>query len=115
MPALDGGITVAGASGTRVGDSVVVAKDGFQYLTDFPRQFTGFLGSGPVTDLARGDARLARERRPDKGGSKKPGFDAEWTIQSELRQNPGGLVHIRLCASRNGQLFPDRVGRSGPV
>ncbi len=38
--AVDGGITVAGEFGTRVGDSVVVTEDGFEYLTDFPRELT---------------------------------------------------------------------------
>ena len=38
--AVDGGITVAGAFGTRVGDSVVVTEHGFEYLTDFPRELT---------------------------------------------------------------------------
>jgi Xaa-Pro aminopeptidase len=38
--AVDGGITVEGAFGTRVGDSVVVTEDGFEYLTDFPRELT---------------------------------------------------------------------------
>jgi Xaa-Pro aminopeptidase len=42
VPALGGRIKVAGVPGTRVGDSVAVAKDGFQYLTGFPREFTGF-------------------------------------------------------------------------
>ena len=41
MPfAVDGGITVAGEFGTRVGDSVVVTEDGFECLTDFPRELT---------------------------------------------------------------------------
>ncbi len=38
--AVDGGITVAGDFGTRVGDSVVVTDHGFEYLTDFPRELT---------------------------------------------------------------------------
>jgi Xaa-Pro aminopeptidase len=38
--AVDGGITVAGEFGARVGDSVVVTEDGFEYLTDFPRELT---------------------------------------------------------------------------
>ncbi len=36
--AVDGGITVEGEFSTRVGDSVVVTEDGFEYLTDFPRE-----------------------------------------------------------------------------
>ncbi len=35
--AVDGGVTVAGRLGGRIGDSVVVTDDGFDYLTDFPR------------------------------------------------------------------------------
>jgi len=38
--AVDGGITVEGQFGTRIGDSVVVTQDGFEYLTDFPRELT---------------------------------------------------------------------------
>ena len=38
--AVDGGITVEGDFGARVGDSVVVTEDGFEYLTDFPRELT---------------------------------------------------------------------------
>ena len=38
--AVDGGITIEGDFGTRVGDSVVVTEDGFEYLTDFPRELT---------------------------------------------------------------------------
>ena len=36
--AVDGGITVDGQYGTRVGDSVVVTKDGFEYFTPFPKE-----------------------------------------------------------------------------
>jgi len=36
--AVDGGITVAGRFGTRVGDSVVVTDTGFEYLTPYPRE-----------------------------------------------------------------------------
>ncbi len=35
--AVDGGITVAGQFGTRVGDSVVVTNTGFEYLTPYPK------------------------------------------------------------------------------
>ena len=38
--AVDGGITVAGRFGARVGDSIAVTDDGFEYLTDYPRDFT---------------------------------------------------------------------------
>lgn len=36
--AVDGGITIAGEYGTRVGDSIVVTDDGFDWLTDMPRE-----------------------------------------------------------------------------
>ncbi len=36
--AVDGGITVAGQFGTRVGDSVVVTDTGFEYLTPYPKE-----------------------------------------------------------------------------
>jgi Xaa-Pro aminopeptidase len=36
--AVDGGITVAGQFGTRVGDSVVVTDTGFDYLTPYPKE-----------------------------------------------------------------------------
>ncbi len=35
--AVDGGITLAGEFGARVGDSIIVTDGGFEYLTDFPR------------------------------------------------------------------------------
>lgn len=35
--AVDGGITVPGKGGGRVGDSIVVTEDGFDYLTPYPR------------------------------------------------------------------------------
>ena len=35
--AVDGGITVEGAFGGRIGDSIVVTADGFDYLTPYPR------------------------------------------------------------------------------
>ena len=36
--AVDGGITVPGRFGGRIGDSVVVTETGFDYLTDYPRE-----------------------------------------------------------------------------
>ncbi|MFT4065468.1 M24 family metallopeptidase [Paraburkholderia sp.] len=36
--AVDGGITIESEFGGRVGDSIVVTKDGFEYLTDYPRK-----------------------------------------------------------------------------
>ncbi|NQV45158.1 MAG: aminopeptidase P family protein [Rhodospirillales bacterium] len=36
--AVDGGISVDGKLGGRIGDSIVVTKDGFDYLTDYPRK-----------------------------------------------------------------------------
>ena len=36
--AVDGGITVPGQYGTRVGDSIVVTDNGFEYLTPYPRE-----------------------------------------------------------------------------
>lgn len=38
--AVDGGISEPGRFGTRIGDSVVVTRDGFEYLTDFPRELS---------------------------------------------------------------------------
>ena len=38
--AVDGGITIAGEYGARIGDSVVVTDRGFEYLTDYPRELT---------------------------------------------------------------------------
>jgi Xaa-Pro dipeptidase len=38
--AVDGGLTVAGKFGARVGDSVVVTADGFEYLTPYPKDLT---------------------------------------------------------------------------
>ena len=35
--AVDGGITIPGKFGARVGDSIVVTKDGFEYLTPYPK------------------------------------------------------------------------------
>ena len=35
--AIDGGITIAGEYGARVGDSVVVTETGFEYLTPYPK------------------------------------------------------------------------------
>ena len=36
--AVDGGITVEGKYGTRVGDSIVVTEDGFEYLTPYQKE-----------------------------------------------------------------------------
>jgi Xaa-Pro aminopeptidase len=38
--AVDGGISVPERFGTRIGDSVVVTDDGFEYLTEFPRDLS---------------------------------------------------------------------------
>jgi Xaa-Pro aminopeptidase len=38
--AVDGGVTVPGGLGGRIGDSVVVTDDGFEFLTDYPRDVT---------------------------------------------------------------------------
>lgn len=38
--AVDGGISVPGRFGTRIGDSVVVTANGFEYLTEFPRDLS---------------------------------------------------------------------------
>lgn len=38
--AVDGGLTVAGQFGARVGDSIVVTADGFDYLTPYPKDLT---------------------------------------------------------------------------
>jgi Xaa-Pro dipeptidase len=38
--AVDGGITIEGKFGGRIGDSVVVTEDGFDYLTPYPRNLT---------------------------------------------------------------------------
>jgi len=35
--AVDGGVTVPGRLGGRIGDSIVVTETGFAFLTDFPR------------------------------------------------------------------------------
>jgi Xaa-Pro aminopeptidase len=36
--AVDGGISVDGELGGRIGDSIVVTEDGFEYLTEYPRK-----------------------------------------------------------------------------
>jgi Xaa-Pro dipeptidase len=36
--AVDGGISVDGSCGGRIGDSIVVTESGFDYLTDYPRE-----------------------------------------------------------------------------
>ena len=36
--AVDGGISVDGELGGRIGDSIVVTETGCEYLTDYPRQ-----------------------------------------------------------------------------
>ena len=38
--AVDGGITVPGQYGARVGDSIVVTKDGFEFFTPYPKELT---------------------------------------------------------------------------
>ncbi|MEZ5832234.1 MAG: Xaa-Pro peptidase family protein [Dongiaceae bacterium] len=38
--AVDGGLTVGGQFGARVGDSIVVTADGFEYLTPYPKDLT---------------------------------------------------------------------------
>ena len=38
--AVDGGITVPGRYGARVGDSIVVTKDGFEFFTPYPKGLT---------------------------------------------------------------------------
>lgn len=38
--AVDGGVTVPGKVGGRIGDSVVVTPEGFEFITDYPRQLT---------------------------------------------------------------------------
>jgi len=35
--AVDGGITIPGKFGARVGDSIVVTEEGFEYLTPYPK------------------------------------------------------------------------------
>jgi Xaa-Pro aminopeptidase len=36
--AVDGGITIPGEFGARVGDSIVVTENGFEYLTPYPKE-----------------------------------------------------------------------------
>ena len=38
--AVDGGITLPGEFGGRIGDSIVVTDNGFEYLTEYPRDLT---------------------------------------------------------------------------
>jgi len=38
--AVDGGLTVTGQFGARVGDSIVVTASGFEYLTPYPKTLT---------------------------------------------------------------------------
>ena len=36
--AVDGAVSIPGKFAARVGDSIVVTKDGFEYLTPFPKE-----------------------------------------------------------------------------
>ncbi len=36
--AVDGGISIDGKTAGRIGDSIVVTEDGFEYLTQYPRE-----------------------------------------------------------------------------
>jgi Xaa-Pro aminopeptidase len=36
--AVDGGISVDGRLGGRIGDSIVVTETGFEYITEYPRK-----------------------------------------------------------------------------
>jgi Xaa-Pro aminopeptidase len=36
--AVDGGISIEGQFGGRIGDSIVVTAEGFEYLTEYPRE-----------------------------------------------------------------------------
>ena len=38
--AVDGGLGFAGQYGARIGDSIAVTTDGFEYLTEYPRELT---------------------------------------------------------------------------
>jgi Xaa-Pro aminopeptidase len=35
--AVDGGITIPGKAGYRIGDSIAVTPQGFEYFTEYPR------------------------------------------------------------------------------
>jgi Xaa-Pro aminopeptidase len=38
--AVDGGVTVTGETGGRIGDSIVVTETGFEFITEYPREVT---------------------------------------------------------------------------
>ena len=36
--AVDGGVTISGSLGARVGDSILVTESGYEYLTSYPKE-----------------------------------------------------------------------------